>query len=51
MPNPVNPEENFADRWGSSGPIGRRAFFRWLEVVNTDLAAAADAATDVVEAA
>lgn len=54
VPNPVNPEEDFADRWGS--PEGRRLdlegnFRRWLEQAKIDVelygaAESADAAAE-----
>jgi hypothetical protein len=34
--NPVNPEENFADKWPSY-PKRQQNFFRWLEAVGNDL--------------
>lgn len=35
--NPVNPAENFADRWHEDGHARARAFFSWVEVLQTDL--------------
>jgi len=40
IPNPVDPAENFADRWNNSGSNGANAFFQWMEWVKRDLAAA-----------
>ena len=36
--NPVDPKENFADKWNEE-PAKARAFFRWLYQARTDLAA------------
>ena len=36
--NPVDPKENFADKWNEE-PAKARAFFRWLDKVRADLAA------------
>lgn len=36
VPNPVQPRENFADRWASR-PDRRAAFFEWIEVVQQDV--------------
>lgn len=49
IPNPVDPAENFADRWNNSGSNGANAFFLWLEWVKQDLAAAAgrDSLTEI----
>jgi hypothetical protein len=38
VPNPVQPEENFADRWNTY-PERRRRFLEWLEQVRADLTA------------
>ena len=35
--NPVNPEENFADRWHEDEHARARAFFSWLDTVQRDL--------------
>lgn len=35
--NPVNPDENFADRWHEDGNARARTFFAWVERVNNDL--------------
>ncbi len=35
--NPVNPAENFADRWHEDGHARARAFFSWVETLQTDL--------------
>lgn len=37
IPNPVNPEENFADRWHENDNKKARAFFQWVSWVRTDL--------------
>ena len=34
--NPVNPEENFADRWHEDNHARARAFFSWVEVLKKD---------------
>lgn len=34
--NPVNPEENFADKWPEH-PERERAFFQWLSLISKDL--------------
>lgn len=34
--NPVNPEENFADRWHEDGHARARAFFRWVTALKED---------------
>lgn len=34
--NPVNPEENFADKWATH-PIRKDNFFRWLQQVKKDM--------------
>ncbi len=39
VPNPVNPEENFADKWNEY-PDRRTAFFGWLKKVHDDLVSA-----------
>lgn len=39
IPNPVNPEENFADRWNDY-PQRADRFFEWLRLVEADLGAA-----------
>jgi len=38
VPNPVQPEENFADRWHSH-PGRARRFFGWIEAARSDFAA------------
>jgi len=38
IPNPVNPEENFADKWAEE-PKKRKNFFAWLEQARHDFAA------------
>ena len=35
--NPVNPAENFADRWHEDGHARAHAFFSWLKALHTDL--------------
>ena len=35
--NPVNPEENFADRWHEDGHARADAFFRWAAQIKDDL--------------
>jgi len=40
LPNPVNPAENFADRWNKSGSHRAEAFFQWVRWVKEDLDAA-----------
>ena len=35
--NPVNPEENFADRWHEDNHARAKAFFSWLEALQEDL--------------
>lgn len=37
IPNPVNPNENFADRWHEDNHRKARAFFQWVSWVNNDL--------------
>jgi len=37
MPNPVNPAENFADRWHENDNRKARAFFMWVSWVKEDL--------------
>jgi hypothetical protein len=39
IPNPVNPKENFADKWNEE-PRKATLFFRWLGQVEADLTAA-----------
>lgn len=36
IPNPVNPEENFADKWAEN-PIKERNFYKWIEQVKIDI--------------
>jgi Adenylyl/Guanylyl and SMODS C-terminal sensor domain/Cyclic GMP-AMP synthase DncV-like, nucleotidyltransferase domain len=38
VPNPVNPEENFADRWNDPGSHRADAFLEWLRWLRQDLA-------------
>ena len=35
--NPVNPNENFADRWHEDNHARARAFFAWVEAIQNDL--------------
>ncbi len=35
--NPVNPAENFADRWHENGHARARAFFSWLDTLQRDV--------------
>ena len=35
--NPVNPGENFADRWHEDGHARARAFFSWVDALQTEL--------------
>lgn len=35
--NPVNPEENFADRWHEDNHARARAFFSWVEALQKDI--------------
>uniref|UniRef100_UPI004055A46F nucleotidyltransferase domain-containing protein n=1 Tax=Candidatus Electrothrix sp. TaxID=2170559 RepID=UPI004055A46F len=37
IPNPVDPEENFADRWHEDNDKRAKAFFQWIEWVESDL--------------
>ena len=37
IPNPVNPGENFADRWHENNNRKAKAFFKWIEWVHSDL--------------
>jgi hypothetical protein len=37
IPNPVNPAENFADRWHENDNRKARAFFQWVSWVRSDL--------------
>ncbi len=37
IPNPVNPAENFADRWHEDNNRRAKAFFQWVEWVFKDL--------------
>lgn len=36
IPNPVNPKENFADRWNDQDSKMAEAFFQWLDWFRTD---------------
>lgn len=42
VPNPVNPGENFADRWNLQGCHRAEAFFEWVAWVQQDLTLAED---------
>ncbi|TAN45641.1 MAG: nucleotidyltransferase [Nitrospirae bacterium] len=37
IPNPANPDENFADRWHEDNHARARAFFEWVNMVTIDL--------------
>jgi len=37
IPNPMNPKENFADKWHENGDRKAKAFFQWVEWLQTDL--------------
>lgn len=37
IPNPLNPEENFADQWHKDNDIKAKLFFNWLEKLNMDI--------------
>ena len=37
IPNPINPAENFADRWHENDHKKARAFFKWVKWVKDDL--------------
>jgi hypothetical protein len=37
VPNPVNPNENFTDRWNESGSNRAEAFFQWIKWLRQDL--------------
>ena len=37
IPNPVNPTENFADRWHENNNRKAKAFFQWIDWVYKDL--------------
>jgi len=37
IPNPVNPDENFADRWHENDSKKAKAFFKWVTWVKEDL--------------
>ena len=34
--NPVNPYENFAERWTEDGNARAKAFFKWVEWIKSD---------------
>lgn len=36
VPNPVNPEENFADKWAEH-PCREKNFYKWLDQVESDI--------------
>lgn len=46
IPNPVNPEENFADRWNEPGSKRPEAFFKWIAWARQDLAVAEEESTE-----
>lgn len=37
IPNPVNPEENFADKWHKNADSKAKAFFMWLDWLEQDI--------------
>ena len=37
IPNPTNPEENFAEKWNDNDQQKARAFFQWVKWVRNDL--------------
>lgn len=37
IPNPVNPSENFADRWHENNDTKAKAFFQWVAWVKQDI--------------
>lgn len=37
IPNPINPEENFADKWSEDNNKRAELFFTWIKYVNKDL--------------
>ncbi|AQR96488.1 nucleotidyltransferase [Clostridium saccharoperbutylacetonicum] len=37
IPNPINPEENFADKWSEDNNKRAEMFFTWIKYVNKDL--------------
>lgn len=37
IPNPVNPNENFADRWHENNNQKARAFFQWVSWIKEDI--------------
>lgn len=37
IPNPTNPEENFADRWHEENHVRAKAFFQWIDDVKKDI--------------
>jgi len=45
VPNPTNPEENFADKW-EEHPIRRKKFLAWLEKASTDFGLGLEQPTD-----
>tara|TARA_A100001391_G_scaffold127943_1_gene87508 strand:- start:1043 stop:2311 length:1269 start_codon:yes stop_codon:yes gene_type:complete len=44
IPNPVNPSENFANRWNDPGSNRAAAFFEWVAWVRQDLSTAREKA-------
>jgi len=38
IPNPVNPGENFAERWSEDNNARAKAFFQWVSWLRTDMA-------------
>lgn len=47
IPNPVNPAENFADRWNEHGSRHAEAFFAWIAWAQEDLANAGERQTSI----
>lgn len=37
IPNPVNPLENFADKWNEQGSEKPKAFFQWVDWIEQDI--------------
>ena len=37
IPNPVDPKENFADKWHENDNAKAKAFFKWIKMLETDL--------------
>ena len=45
IPNPVNHEENFADKWHEENHARARAFFKWVEWLREDITELSEAGT------